>query len=84
MNKTDYKTVNIEMINKWTNDLNKEFIFKIPEDINLLEKTKIVKRNILDTLEVADKVVSLTQDKEIFDVSQSIVPLFVKTTSSEI
>lgn len=67
----NYKSSNIEILNVWDNELKKKFIFEIPENIHLLEKTKIVKTNILDTLHVAHEIASYASQNNIFETSQS-------------
>ena len=62
---------NIEIIKKWKNDLKKKFQFKLPNEVNMLEKTKIVKNNIIETLYVAYDLSKLAQNNEIFETSQN-------------
>lgn len=62
--------LNIEL-DRWKDDLQKKFIFQIPEHIGILEKTKIVKTNIIDTLDIAYKIASFADDQDIFETSQS-------------
>jgi len=68
----DYTATNLEIRYKWFNYLYKEYIFNIPIDINLLEKTKIIKKNILLSLDTAYKLATISKDKEIFDTTASI------------
>lgn len=70
--KENYKSTNLEIINKWFENLNEQFIFNIPQNINLLEKTKIIKKNILLSLDTAYKLSEISKDKEIFDTTASI------------
>jgi len=70
--KESYHTRNIEVINIWKKDLENKFKFDFPVKINLLEKTKIIKNNMLYTLDMAEKLASLSRDKKIFDTSASL------------
>lgn len=70
--KQNYKSKNLEITNKWLEDLKKEFIINIPSSINLLEKTKIIKKNILLSLDIAYKLSAISKDKEIFDTTASM------------
>ena len=76
----NYKAVNLEITNVWFNELKQDYIFDISSDINLLEKTKIIKNNILLSLNTAQKLANLSKDKEIFDTTASIMSPQNQTT----
>jgi len=61
----------IEKIDKLLDILHREYIFNYPHQINLLEKTKIIKKNILLTLDTAYKLAIVADEENIFDVSLS-------------
>jgi len=73
-NKT-YSETNLEIIHVWKKALDKSFISDIKYEKNLLERTKIIKKNILHTLDMAEKLASLASDKEIFDTSSSLLSI---------
>jgi len=70
--KENYSSTNLEIINIWKEELKEKFISNIIEEKNLLERTKIIKNNILHTLNMAEKLASISNDKQIFDTSSSL------------
>lgn len=70
--KENYSSTNLETINVWEKELKEKFKSNLIEEKNLLERTKIIKSNILQTLNMAEKLASISNDKNIFDTSSSL------------
>ena len=73
--KKNFSGTNLEIINVWEKDLKDQFILNLKKEKNLLERTKIIKNNILHTLNMAENLASIANDKEIFDTSSSLLSI---------
>jgi len=71
--KENYHATNLEIINTWKKELEESFNPNLTKEKNLLERTKVIKSNILHTLNMAEKLASIANDKKIFDTSSNLL-----------